>query len=147
MTRLAPREAETGRMRCCTGDAQRPRAILTPFLVPQVLPAKLGVFGVDPRGLEPLTSAMRERYCLPLVVRLCTWLGRDFTIGMGSAANLARSCAYMCAGGSWPRWCSGWCTLVAQMQDAAALFTRVRGTEMLRTSPFTISANFAVAEF
>src|SRR5829696_8110897 len=61
MTRLAPRDAETGRMRCCTGDAQRPRAILTPFLVPQVLPAKLGVFGVDPRGLEPLTSAMRGR--------------------------------------------------------------------------------------
>ena len=45
------------------------------------------------RGGSNLTSALAARERLLLVVRLCTWLGRDFTIGMGSAAILARSCA------------------------------------------------------
>jgi hypothetical protein len=33
------------------------------------------------------------------------------------------------------------------MQDAAALFTEVRGIRILRTSPFGDSANFALTEF
>jgi hypothetical protein len=53
----------------------------------------VGAEWVEPRGIEPLTSALPARERLLMVVRLCPWLGRDFTIGMGSAANLARSCA------------------------------------------------------
>jgi hypothetical protein len=52
----------------------------------------VGAEWVEPRGIEPLTSALPARERLLMEVRLCSWSGRRLAIGVGIAANLARRC-------------------------------------------------------
>jgi hypothetical protein len=47
---------------CCTVAIQRSDSSGTRYSLSGILPAKQNLFGVDPRGLEPLASAMRGRH-------------------------------------------------------------------------------------
>jgi hypothetical protein len=65
---------------------------------------------VEPRGFEPLTSAVQSRGRLLAVVRRCVWWERVFALHASNTLNLVRGCVWLLAGGFWPRWCSYWCS-------------------------------------
>ena len=66
---------------------------------------------MEPRGFEPLTSAVQSRGRLLAVVRHCVWRERVFALYEPNTLNLVRGCVWLLAGGFWPRWCSDWCSV------------------------------------
>src|SRR4028119_400487 len=67
-SRLVPLE----HLRWCTNDVQEDHTRHCPLLVHHVLPAKRHVSKVEPRGFEPLASAVQSQGPIVALVRSCS---------------------------------------------------------------------------
>jgi hypothetical protein len=113
------------------------RNITRRFSSGYVLPAKQDILRVDPRGLEPLTSAMRRRHEWFAIAHHCGWLLEVLCL---PKANYGYSCSSLRVGGRGRlaaglvyRWCSR-CILKVKRLETAGERLSVNTASLLHPS-------------